>query len=735
MLGSARLGSARLRSARLGSGAALSALLLLCLNTGCGAEDPPSTDSPPQAVTQEAFSNFGVERVIPLRMVMMANDCTNPQTEWTKCFWNPPTQTTCSSCTSGSNCGPDTADYDQMRASLEIANDAVRALGVQFYISRIEKYKMPHFWNISPSGEERRWDEVRDELRLVYPNLSLNEFQPSQEASEHKWMHAAAIRAGEPREIIMWLAECGGGGYDGARPWAGASSFNADRSVFWAPRVLAHEFGHLVGLEHTMYPASSNDPERQYDGVGTNDWEYWDLYYGAGSPNTYFGTRAAAQSYSGDKFVKHTWGIDGASQNCGFDVNCTLTCCIGGLYNSATGTCTSGQTQWLGTPGTAGLAFNFAGDNPSLGVYRRGANAMMYLNDPVGGWCQLSSFSESQAEQVKKIMRSDIRIDFPQFFAPYADGYTGKRNLLGDYRDRSGFDALDFDGDGKRDIAVWQPPGTDGAPTPGVGRFRVLTSSSGYTSLLERDFGRVGDIPVPGYYDNDNIVDFAVLRRGGLTTSNPFDTQFYWLWCWSSLSHDCVSWGWDAWGYQYDVPLPNVEFDGNTATREIAIYRPTTGYLYWKVRGSSTWGGVNVGFTSRISHLHGLYDSDNKTDVVVYDPGQAGSSPAPRFQMQLSTQGWATKHVRNFNTAVMANAIAASSAGSQAAAVRHGGIPLVAESNGRRVLRAWDAYTGTFYTMWDPLGMPTTISACQWGAPRDVPLAGPIDRKRTERRT
>ena len=50
-----------------------------------------------------------------------------------------------------------------------------------------------------------------------------------------------------------------------------------------------------------------------------------------------------------------------------------------------------------------------------------------------------------------------------------------------------------------------------------------------------------------------------------------------------------------------------------------------------------------------------------------------------------------------------------------------------AESSGRRVLRVWDAYTGTWHTNWDPINS-TTIQTCAWGAPRDIPLAGPIDR-------
>lgn len=709
-MASARLGSARLGLARLG---VISAAVVLA---GCSAADPPS--SPPgTGQRQEKFSSFGIERVIPLRIVMMANDCNSPQTEW-NCTWRtPPSQSTCNGCTSGgSDCGPDTADLSEMRSSLEKANAAVKALGVQFFISRVERHKMPTFWNkrpnTSPPSNERTWSQVRDELRRVFPSLPLTAWDPNELNQEHNWLQAAAIRAGEPREVIVWVAECSSG-WDGARPWAGAASLIADREQFLYPRGLAHEFGHIMGLEHTMYPAASADPERQYDGVNTNFWEYWDLYYGIGSQNTYFATRAEAAAYSADVFAKQKWDPGGQNQNCWLDSNCTLSC----LFN--------GQLETIGTPGIAGLGFTFAGDNPGTGVYRRGANAMMYLNDPPGVQCPWSSFSHSQAEQVKKILRSDVRIDAAAFFAPYSAGYTAKRNLIGDYRNRSGFDQLDFDGDGKRDIAVWQPPGTPGAPTPGVGRFRVLTSSSGYTTLLERDFGVLGDVPVPGYYDNDTKSDFAVLRRPNVT--NPLDSGFRWLWCKSAQNHDCVASGQMDFGHTFDVPLPNVEFDGNSNTREVAMYRPTNRTLLWRVVGDTTSGTINVAFSHRVVHMHGLFDADNKTDVVLYDPGTPPAS-GPRFQMRLSTQNWGTAHIRNFSSALMADAIAASGAGSSAPAVRHGGVAVPAESNGRSVLRVWDAYTGHFHTMWDPIGAPTTISSCQWGEPRDIPLGGPIDR-------
>jgi hypothetical protein len=97
--------------------------------------------------------------------------------------------------------------------------------------------------------------------------------------------------------------------------------------------------------------------------------------------------------------------------------------------------------------------------------------------------------------------------------------------------------------------------------------------------------------------------------------------------------------------------------------------------------------------------------------------------------MLLSGSNWNVTSAisRWFDSALRADAIAASGAGGSAPAVRHGGVPLPAEKNGRRVLRVWDPHTGHWHTNWDPLA-GSTVQTCQWGSPRDLPLAGPIDR-------
>ncbi len=164
-----------------------------------------------------------------------------------------------------------------------------------------------------------------------------------------------------------------------------------------------------------------------------------------------------------------------------------------------------------------------------------------------------------------------------------------------------------------------------------------------------------------------------------------------------------------------------MSFGGDTTRPEVAVYRPTTGYLHWRRIDWTASGSFYTRFEDGIALLPGLYDSDNKTDIVSYNPANA------RFFMLLSTQGWNCRQgiARYFDVTLRPDAVAASTGGSAAPALRHGGIPLTVESAGRRRLRVWDAYTGTWYTMWDPINS-TAVQSCQWGGPRDVPIA-PID--------
>lgn len=680
----------------LSAGLSLAVFLSSLALTACVASESTEKASERVAETHQEFSSFGIERVIPLRIVEVTNDChaqpviddlykdvpaAQPPADWN----------TCTPCTDDPdpvghpNCGPDTVGFDAIKRAVERANFALRAVHVQVYVSMIEKYAMPTFYttcNPSDLCPERPWGQVSAELQKVFPNACDNS---GQKFAEIDWITRAKQSSGDPSRIDVLVAHYSNGG-EGRRAWEGPATLTCDSWLFDRPQALAHEVGHIIGLEHPMQPeqAAVRDPELQADNGTAEPWKYWDLFYSLGpapnyTPKVYFSSRESARSFAADGgalYTKATWN-DG--HNCTVDNHCTLTCNIGQFNGKG-----AAEQVTLGDEGAKGLAFTFVGDNPPSS-YQRGVNTMLYVDDPLNS-CQRTSFSDSQAEQVKKILRSDILAQAGWLGYDLSMKIPTRRYALGNIRSVSGFEQVDFDKDGKRDIAVWEPPETAG----GTGTFRVLTSSSAYTTELTRQFGLSGDVPVPADYDGGGFTDFAVIRRGLMNASDPYDSGIYWVWCSSQHNQDCGTdnwgYGYDQWGYQQDVPLPGLEFDGNPNTKEVAVYRPSNGRIYWKVVGSATWWTIytRFQFNPNFTHLNGLYDSDNKTDLVSYDE-QNG-----RFYILLSTRNWDINQVivRDVNSALAPNAVLAYDAGASAPAIRFGGVPVVAEKSGRRVLRA-----------------------------------------------
>lgn len=153
--------------------------------------------------------------------------------------------------------------------------------------------------------------------------------------------------------------------------------------------------------------------------------------------------------------------------------------------------------------------------------------------------------------------------------------------------------ALDFDGDGRADPAVF-----DAAS----GNWHVLRSQAG---ALVQNWGWSGTTPVPADYDGDGVADFAVYHAAA---GNWYIRQ--------SASNGTLrlrNWGWSA-----ALPAPG-DYDGDGRI-DLCVYDPAAGS--WYIRQSASNSALRLvrwGWVSGVP-VPADYDSDGITDPAVYHP-------------------------------------------------------------------------------------------------------------------
>jgi M6 family metalloprotease-like protein len=150
----------------------------------------------------------------------------------------------------------------------------------------------------------------------------------------------------------------------------------------------------------------------------------------------------------------------------------------------------------------------------------------------------------------------------------------------------------DYDGDGKTDIAVWRP--SDG--------FWFITNSFDGSHTFAQ-LGAPNDIPVPGDYDGDGKTDIAIW-----TPSNGL---------WTIIRSSDRTTTYTTYGAPTDIPVPG-DYDGDGKT-DIAVWRPSNGF--WFIRNSSdgSYTFAQLGDLNDIP-VPGDYDGDGKTDIAVWTP-------------------------------------------------------------------------------------------------------------------
>lgn len=148
----------------------------------------------------------------------------------------------------------------------------------------------------------------------------------------------------------------------------------------------------------------------------------------------------------------------------------------------------------------------------------------------------------------------------------------------------------DYDGDGRIDAAVYAAM---------EGQWYILRSSDSTLQLIE--LGGIDDAPVPGDYDGDGRTDPALYNRmtGEWTVLRSSDGQVV-----------KTVFGW------FRVRPVQADYDGDGVT-DFAVYRPDTGD--WFILASTDGFRVqNFGYP-RVRPVPADYDGDGRADLAVYD--------------------------------------------------------------------------------------------------------------------